>query len=132
MRLLKSLGEFAGDLAGGLIGAIANGDSEKAIKVGKELAKTACVGVFAIGLCDLVDGVIDIDVDDMDEHVVASGYLVAQDMDDYELVENVDVHHVQPFERQLADGSVIWVDGDGDTSVDTFDGWVQSNPDYRG
>lgn len=41
------------------------------------------------------------------------------------------MHHVSPHYRTLPDGREIWVDGDGDTTVDTYDGWMQHNPDYR-
>lgn len=67
------------------VGAIIDGDTDKAIKVGKEMVKTAAIGALSLGVLDVIDG--------------------------------------------IADG--IDVDGDGDTSVDTYDGWVQHNPDYR-
>jgi len=51
---------------------------------------------------------------------------------DYYQDEESDTHFVSPHERQLQDGSTIWVDGDGDTSVDLDvgegGGWIQSNP----
>ena len=47
------------------------------------------------------------------------------------LTENPNMHHVTPHERVLSDGRTIWVDGDGDTTVDTSDGWFQGNPNYR-
>jgi hypothetical protein len=103
------------------IGAIAEGDKDKAVKIGKELVKTACVATLAVGVFDAVDGAID-DEFDLFDH---------DDSDSYQLVENPDTHHVEPHERELSDGSVIWVDGDGDTTVDTHDGWEQHNPDYR-
>jgi hypothetical protein len=41
-------------------------------------------------------------------------------------------HFVRPHERTLQNGETIWVDGDGDTSVDLDveegGGWYQSNP----
>jgi len=94
--------------------AILDGDTDKAIKVGKELIKTAAVASIAIGINDVLDG---LDVFD--------------DTDDVNLIENPNIHHVRPHERTLPDGRTIWVDGDGDTSIDTYDGWYQSNPDYR-
>jgi len=39
--------------------------------------------------------------------------------------------HVEPHWRILPDGTQIWVDGDGDTSVHTDGGWTQTNPDFR-
>ncbi|MET1123530.1 hypothetical protein ABWU59_32075, partial [Priestia megaterium] len=37
--------------------AIREGDTDKAIEAGKELAKVAAVGVFSVGVIDIVDGV---------------------------------------------------------------------------
>lgn len=101
--------------------AIADGDKDKAVKIGTELLKTVAVGVLAVGVVDVLDG---LDVFDGSD----DGLLIA-DNDDY--IENPNLHYVTPHERLLPDGSTIWVDGDGDTAVDTFDGWVQSNPDYK-
>lgn len=94
-------------------GAILSGDTETAIKTGKELAKVALVGAFAVGIGDVIEGVMDLDTDD------------------YKLVENENTHYVTPHNRTLPDGRVIWVDGDGNTAIDRDYGWTQSNPDYR-
>ncbi|MDR1687184.1 MAG: hypothetical protein LBS21_01060 [Clostridiales bacterium] len=51
--------------------------------------------------------------------------------EDTELIENNETHFVNAYWRTLSDGRKIWVDGDGDTTVDTVGGWVQSNPDFR-
>lgn len=102
--------------------AILDGDTDTAIKAGKEIVKTVAVCTLAIGVADVLDGVIN-GLDDADD-----GLLIA-DNDDF--IENPNLHHVTPHERLLPDGSTIWVDGDGDTSVDTYDGWYQSNPDYK-
>lgn len=96
------------------VGAIIDGDTDKAIRIGKDIAKTVAVGTLAIGVADVLDG-LDIVDDDFDGA----------------LVENPNEHHVTPHWRTLPDGREIWVDGDGDTNVDTFDGWYQSNPDYK-
>ena len=99
--------------------AIMDGDTDKAIKVGKEIVKTAAVASFAITVTDVLD---DIGVfDDVDDTLA----------DNDEFIENPNVHHVTPHERILADGRRIWVDGDGDTSIDTFEGWNQTNPNYK-
>lgn len=95
--------------------AIANGDTETAIKTGKELAKVALVGTVAIGLADVMDGVVDMFDDDIE----------------YQVFENENVHHVTPHWRTLPDGREIWVDGDGNTAINQGTGWVQSNPNYR-
>lgn len=92
----------------GTAGAIINGDTDKAVKTAKEIVKTVAVGVIAVGVIDFADG-----------------------MDTFDLVENPNEHYVTPHERILSDGSTIWVDGDGDTAVDTNGGWFQTNPDYK-
>lgn len=102
--------------------AIAEGDTDKAIKTGKELVKVAAVSTFAIGVCDIIGG-IDADNDGVPDFL--------EEQEDITLVDNPNMHHVRPHWRTLPDGREIWVDGDGNTNVDTFDGWVQHNPDYR-
>lgn len=103
------------------VDAILEGDKDRVIKAGKEIAKTVAVGVLAIGVLDVIDG-LDI-FDGADDGVTIA------DNDDY--IENPNVHHVMPHERLLPDSRTIWVDGDGNTAVDTYDGWIQSNPDYK-
>lgn len=94
------------------VDAILVGDTDRAIEVGKEIIKTVAVGTLAVGVADVIDN---LDVFD----------------DDVTIVDNPNIHHVTPHERVLSDGRTIWVDGDGDTSVDTYGGWYQSNPDYK-
>lgn len=100
--------------------AVLDGDKEKAIEVGKELVKTLAVGALAVGVFDIIDGISDIaDFDDVD-------------FDTHDnFLENHNIHHVTPHYRTLTDGSVIWVDGDGNPGIDTFDGWDQTNPDFK-
>lgn len=102
------------------VGAILDGDKEKTIEVGKELVKTLAVGALAIGVIDIIDGLDGLDGPDFDTHEPNSF-----------LLENSETHHVTPHYRTLDNGSTIWVDGDGDTSIDSFDGWEQTNPDFR-
>lgn len=85
-----------------------------AIKAGKELAKVALVSAVAVGVADVIDGIVDMD-----------------DVEEYELVENENSHYVTPHMRTLPDGREIWVDGDGNTSIHRSVGWTQTNPDYR-
>lgn len=99
--------------------AILDGDTDKAIKVGKELVKTAAIATFAVTVTDVIDG-LDI-FDDADDSFA--------DNDDF--IENPNIHHVRPHERTLPSGRKIWVDGDGNTDIDTFDGWFQTNPNYK-
>lgn len=140
------------------IGAILDGDTDKAIKIGKEVAKTVAIGMAGIGVADIIGG---IDIDDMDSVVEVDDVVDVDDVPEYdiddiadpdtiyenyainhiddidtpeadvELVENENMHYVTPHERELPDGRVIWVDGDGNTAVDRDTGWYQTNPDYR-
>lgn len=108
--------------------AIVEGDSDKAMKVGKEIVKTVAVGAMAIGVADVIDGIGDFDADlDFDADDDWSEFANNEFLE-----EHPDMHHVTPHERVLSDGTSIWVDGDGDTTVDTFDGWYQDNPTYKG
>lgn len=70
-----------------------------------------------------------------DKHSAASEPTETGASEEVILVENPNTHFVHPHERHLPDGRVIWVDGDGDTtvnrSVEEGGGWVQHNPDYR-
>ena len=43
--------------------AICDGDTDKLIKCGKEIIKVAAVGTLAIGVMDVVDGIVDMDID---------------------------------------------------------------------
>ena len=96
------------------VSAIAKGDTETAIKTGKELAKVALVSTLAIGIADVVDSVLDLN-----------------EGDEYIEVENDNTHYVSPHIRTLSDGRKIWVDGDGNTSVHRDTGWIQTNPNYK-
>jgi phage-related protein len=107
------------------VGAIIDGDTDRALEVGKEIAKVAAIGVLSIGLVDLIDGVDGIaeaaDAPDVD----------GVDHADYTSVDNPNMHHVTPYLRHNADGTTTWVDGDGDPTTDNTVGWNQHNPDYR-
>lgn len=131
--------------------AIIGGDTDTAVKVGTEMLKTVAVGVLAIGIVDACDGigesldgtvdglpvadndVYDGIVDELDGMVdglidTVNNFLMVDNVD---FIENPNEHYVTPYERLLPDGRTIWVDGDGDTTVDTNGGWLQSNPDYK-
>lgn len=110
--------------------AIREGDTDKAIEAGKELAKVAAVGVFSVGVIDIIDGVDGIADGVEGDSVAQASAPEAMDVE-YAAEENPNTHHVTPHERVLPDGRTIWVDGDGDTSVNTQGGWEQHNPDYR-
>ncbi|WP_180320099.1 hypothetical protein [Peribacillus loiseleuriae] len=77
----------------------------------------------------------------MDE-LPASPQIQAVDIDqqdpletEYITQDNPNNHTVQPHWRTLESGERIWVDGDGDSSInhtaEQGGGWDQSNPDYR-
>ncbi len=97
---------------------VIEGDLEKVKTSGRSLLKVALVSTVAIGIVDAVDGF----------ETAETGSIAAIDSNQ---IENYNVHDVSPHERILPSGEVIWVDGDGDTSVDRDTGWVQTNPNYR-
>ena len=47
---------------------------------------------------------------------------------DSDLFEHAGMHHVSPHWRHNADGSLTWVDGDGNSAVMSTEGWWQRNP----
>lgn len=98
---------------------LAGGDYEQAKNSAKNLAKIGAVSLLAVGVVEVIDG---LDTPSLDFHDNSDGYIE---------VENHNTHEVSPHERTLADGRTIWVDGDGDTSIDRSTGWVQTNPNYR-
>lgn len=110
--------------------AIREGDTDKAIEAGKELAKVAAVGVLSVGVIDIVEGADGIADGVGSDSIAQAANTEATDVE-YTMEENPNIHHVTPHERVLPDGRTIWVDGDGNTSVDTQGGWEQHNPDYR-
>lgn len=93
-------------------------DWDKVKTSGRSLAKVVAVSTVAIGIIDIVDGA---DLSGTDNAVAI----------DNSQIENPNTHYVSPHERILPSGEVIWVDGDGDTSVHRDTGWVQTNPNYR-
>ncbi|MGX8219658.1 hypothetical protein ACWS81_02600 [Psychrobacter celer] len=97
-------------------------DWDKVKTSGRSLVKVAAVSTIAIGIVEVVDGV----------DATGTETLATTDTNlDNAQVENYNVHEVSPHERVLPSGEVIWVDGDGDTSVDRDTGWIQTNPNYR-
>lgn len=97
-------------------------DWDKVKTSGRSLVKVAAVSTIAIGIVEVVDGV----------DAIGTETLATTDTNlDNAQVENYNVHEVSPHERVLPSGEVIWVDGDGDTSVDRDTGWIQTNPNYR-
>lgn len=134
----KDIGQAAGDTAkaigssvcnvvengSNVVGGLVDGDTERLQEGTKGLIKFGVVGALSFGTVDLVDG-MDVDTP------VATDSTAADVSSDTTLVENPNQHHVEPHWRTLPSGEQIWVDGDGDTSVNTIEGWTQSNPDYR-
>lgn len=123
-----------------VVGGVIDGDNDRILDGTKGLVKFGVVGALSFGLVDLVDGDDGSTSGQTGEASsettsnFASSNVVENSSSastDYTVTENPNTHHVEPYERTYADGTTVWVDGDGDTSVDTYDGWVQSNPDYR-
>ena len=124
-RTTKAVGSQIATAAGQIIedaintaDGIIEGDLEKVKTSGRSLLKVALLSTVAIGIVDAVDGF----------ETAETGSIAAIDSNQ---IENYNVHDVSPHERILPSGEVIWVDGDGDTSVDRDTGWVQTNPNYR-
>lgn len=116
-------------------GAILNGDTEKAIECGKDLVKIAAVSTLSIGVIDIIDGLDAVDILDGTNQMVLSDGIDIDDTVDADFndvgIENPNMHSVTPHWRTLSDGREIWIDGDGDTSINTGDGWIQHNPNYK-
>ena len=110
------------------VDALLDGDEKRAVEVGKKFVKGAAIGVLSFGILDAIDGVMDGSVLDSDHDGVPD--FLDNDTTP-QLVENPNMHHVEPHWRHYADGSRTWVDGDGDSTVNTDGGWMQHNPDYR-
>ncbi|GLC90578.1 hypothetical protein [Lysinibacillus piscis] len=107
-----------------VIDGIANGNTNQMKDGALGLVKFGVVGALAFGVFDLVDGV---DLLNSDSITVTDDLSTSEDV----LIDNQNTHHVEPHERTLTSGETIWVDGDGDSSVNTYEGWNQTNPDYR-
>ncbi|MCA1031349.1 hypothetical protein LCL95_09960 [Bacillus timonensis] len=157
-RWLGDLGKAVGDTAkaaghtvvnvvengSNVVSGVVEGDNEKLKTGAKGLLKAGAVGVLSFGVIDLVDGPDGVSAESGANHADGSPNsnvnqlpvqqsLTAEPVTDESvtLVENPNTHHVEPHWRTLSDGTKIWVDGDGDTSVNTYGGWEQHNPDYR-
>lgn len=122
-QLLVAAGQIVGDTIDTADGLLER-DWDKVKTSGRSLAKVVAVSTIAIGVVDVVDGV---DTSGAESLAAADSSTVA----DSTQIENYNVHDVSPHERVLPNGDVIWVDGDGDTSVDRDTGWTQTNPNYR-
>lgn len=106
-----------------VVGGLMDGDTDRLQEGAKGLIKFGAVGALSFGMVDLVNGI--------DAEAPTDTTAVADSSADATLVENPNEHHVEPHWRVLPSGEQIWVDGDGDTSVNTTEGWTQSNPDYH-
>ena len=109
-------------------GAILSGDTEKAIECGKDLVKIAAVSALSIGVVDIMDGLDVVDIFDGTNQIAIFDGLDIDDTVDADFddvgIENPNMHSVTPHWRTLSDGREIWIDGDGDTSINTGDGWI--------
>ena len=122
-QLLVAAGQIVGDTIDTADGLLER-DWDKVKTSGRSLAKVVAVSTIAIGVVDAVDGV---DTSGAESLAAADSSTVA----DSTQIENYNVHDVSPHDRVLPNGDVIWVDADGDTSVDRDTGWTQTNPNYR-
>ena len=109
------------------IDGILNGDVEKTVKVGKTFVKIGIASLFSYGILDVIDGcpdghILDFDHDGVPDFLEKGAETV---------VENPNMHHVEPHWRNYSNGTKTWVDGDGIASEISHEGWFQHNPDYR-
>jgi len=142
-EVFETIGKTAKGIGNGLVHvagkgietveAIIDGDTDRALTLGKDVAKIAAIGVLSVGIFEIVDG-----IDGVDADLEASESVAVEELQDteianaeYSTIENSEMHHVTAHWRILPDGREIWVDGDGDTSVNTGNGWSQHNPDFR-
>ncbi|UTE74718.1 hypothetical protein M1I95_09855 [Rossellomorea marisflavi] len=127
-----STAKSVGHVAGGLM----DGDETRWMQGLRDVGKTVAVGALGVSILDAVD-VLDINGDEGGDDSPPSQEHMATGEAEREYIreENSDSHRVEPYERTLPSGETIWVDGDGDTSMDRTaeegGGWSQSNPDYR-
>lgn len=108
-----------------VVGGLIDGDSDRLKEGAKGLVKFGAIGALSFGVIDLVDGI------DGDAPSASPDHTANSPSSDTALVDNPNNHHVEPHWRTLPSGEQIWVDGDGDTSMNTTEGWTQSNPDYH-
>lgn len=116
-----------------VVGGIVDGDTSRLKDGAKGLVKFGVVGALSFGVIDLIDGAdgeAPTVVSDQSASITTDAGL-SPNASEVTLVDNPNSHHVEPHWRTLPDGTQIWVDGDGDTSVNTDGGWTQSNPDFR-
>ncbi len=111
-----------------VVDSLAAGDTERLQGGVKELVKVGAVGALSFGIIDLIDGS---EGEASPTSNQTASLPLADGVSDTALAENPNNHHVEPHWRTLPSGEQIWVDGDGDTSINTNEGWIQSNPDYR-
>lgn len=140
-EVLYTLGNSAKSIGSGFIhvtskaigtaGAIIEGDTDRALSLGKDLAKIAAIGVLTVGIIDLIDGIDGIDATtEVSDSIEVDDVPVGVESDAI-AIDNPNVHYVTPHPRTLPDGTEIYIDGDGDTSINTGGGWSQHNPDYK-
>lgn len=123
-QLLVAAGQILVDAANTADG-ILEGDLDKIKQSGKSLVKVVAVSTIAIGIVEVIDGV---DISETQSPIAAEANPAISDNTQ---IENYNVHEVSPHERVLPSGEVIWVDGDGDTSINRDTSWIQTNPNYR-
>lgn len=157
---VTSTAKSVGNVAEGMI----DGDEERWKQGLRDVGKTVAVATLGVSLLEIADvvdvndnegGNIGIDnnmavennaqsnnvhwVDSNTGNAVSvesNSETIAKEVDqEYVHTDNPNNHSVEPHERTLANGETIWIDGDGDSSIDRTaeqgGGWNQSNPDYR-
>ncbi|WP_342561299.1 hypothetical protein NST84_16655 [Paenibacillus sp. FSL R7-0345] len=129
--------------SGKVISGTLDGDGERFKEGAKGLITTVAIGALAIGVTDLIvdfdgsdDGLLaqeesdSVPVTEAPQPAVTTDHQLSE-AEPVILTENHHTHHVEPHWRELPNGNTIWVDGDGDSTTNSTEGWTQSNPDYR-
>lgn len=137
---IKHTATNVGEVAGGVM----DGDEQRWKEGLKNVTTTAAVGVLGVSVLDAADAV-DVNGNESGGQPVANTEVestttekiaVESPSNEKVSVENPNSHHVDAHfvEGHWRDGQWIdgyWRDGDGNTNVDTYAGYEQSNPDYK-
>jgi hypothetical protein len=127
-----------------IIEGIEENDKKRILK-GSAFLSFSFIGATIIGdAIDAFEGIEAMDTIDLKElpqidQIAIDKYSIdiTEVETEQDIVENPNTHHVDPHwvdGYYRADGTYVeeyWRDGDGDTSINTEVGWVQSNPNFK-
>ncbi|MBT2687289.1 hypothetical protein J7I93_03740 [Bacillus sp. ISL-47] len=124
---LRRVGEFSWNMLSAPVRRIVNLAEGIITKDDSKIDKNLIMLIFgAVGI-----GLLEEAIDSFDLIDASEDNLIKQSVSD--INSSNGYHFVEPHTRTLSDGNVIWVDGDGDTSIDLAveegGGYYRSNPD---